>query len=138
MIDPAKKAFSLAEEFKAFALKGNVIDMAIGVVIGTAFAGIVKSLVEKIITPLINMVLPSNQAFSQLKWPQDSPKGVEYGAFLNEVLNFFIIAFVLFIVVVKILGFFMRSKQEAPPPPPTKDQELLSEIRDLLKAEQAK
>jgi large conductance mechanosensitive channel len=138
MLDPSKRVFSLAEEFKNFALKGNVIDMAVGIIIGAAFSGIVKSLVEKIITPLIGLVLPSDKAFSQLKWPAGAEKGVEYGAFLNEVLNFFLVALVLFIVVVKLLGFIMRSKQEAPPPPPTKDQELLTEIRDLLKTQQAK
>ena len=139
MIDPAKKAFSLAEEFKAFALKGNVIDMAVGVIIGAAFGGIVKSLVEKIIMPLISVVLPSDQGYTQWKWtPHGTTKVVEYGQFLGEVVNFIVVALVLFIFVVKILGFLMRSKQEAPPPPPTKDQELLMEIRDLLKAQQAK
>jgi large conductance mechanosensitive channel len=139
MIDPAKRAFSLAEEFKAFALKGNVIDMAVGVIIGAAFGGIVKSLVEKIIMPLISVVLPSDQGYTQWKWtPHGTTKAVEYGQFLGEVVNFVVVALVLFIFVVKILGFIMRSRTEAPPPPPTKDQELLTEIRDLLKAEQAK
>ncbi len=139
MHDPTKKVFSLVEEFKSFALKGNVIDMAVGIVIGTAFSGIVKSLVEKIIMPMISVVMPSDQGFTKWSWtPHGTTKVVEYGQFLGEVLNFLIVAFVLFIIVVKVLGFIMRSKQEAPPPPPTKDQELLTEIRDLLKSQQAK
>jgi large conductance mechanosensitive channel len=134
MLDPTKKVFSLFEEFKNFALKGNVIDMAVGIIIGTAFGGIVKSLVEKIIMPLVSVVLPSDQSYTQWKWiPHGTTKAVEYGQFLGEVLNFVIVALVLFIIIVKFLGFIMRTKKEAPPPPPTKDQELLAEIRDLLK-----
>ncbi len=136
MLDPSKKVFSLAEEFKNFALKGNVIDMAVGIIIGAAFGGIVKSLVNKIIMPLISVVVPSDQSYTKWSWtPHGTTKAVEYGQFLGEVLNFVIVALVLFIVVVKLMGFIMRSKQEAPPPPPTKDQELLTEIRDLLKSQ---
>jgi large conductance mechanosensitive channel len=139
MIDPRKKAFSLAEEFKNFALKGNVIDMAVGIIIGAAFSGIVKSLVDKIIMPLISVVVPSEEGFTKWSWtPHGTTKAVEYGQFLGEVMNFVIVALVLFIFVVKFLGFIMRSKSEAPPPPPTKDQELLTEIRDLLKAQQVR
>ena len=139
MIDPAKKVFSLVDEFKNFALKGNVIDMAVGVVIGGAFAGIVKSLVDNIITPLISVFVPSDKGYTQWMWtPHGTTKEVKYGLFLSDIVTFLILALVLFIFVVKVLGFFMRSRQEAPPPPPTKDQELLTEIRDLLKAEQTK
>jgi large conductance mechanosensitive channel len=139
MIEPTKKVFSLAEEFRNFALKGNVIDMAVGIIIGGAFGGIVKSLVEKIIMPLISVVLPSNQSYTKWSWtPEGTTKAVEYGQFLGEVVNFVVVALVLFIFVVKFLGFIMRTKHDAPPPPPTKDQELLSEIRDLLKTQQGK
>jgi large conductance mechanosensitive channel len=137
MIDPTKKVFSLAEEFKAFAFKGNVIDMAVGVIIGGAFGGIVKSLVDHVIMPLISMIPFTAQDYKDWIY-QHGDKKVPYGLFLADIVNFLIIAFVLFIFVVKFLGFIMRSKQEAPPPPPTKDQELLTEIRDLLKSQQAK
>ncbi len=128
-MQPTKKLFSLAEEFKNFALKGNVIDMAVGVVIGTAFSGIVNSLVKNIIMPIVSIPIPANEGYT--KW-QIGP--VTYGLFLSDILNFLIIALALFFFIVKFLGWILRTKREAPPPPPlTKDQELLIEIRDLLK-----
>jgi large conductance mechanosensitive channel len=128
------RAFSLLDEFKQFALKGNVIDLAIGVIIGAAFAKIVDSLVKHIIMPLISVVVPGNQGYLEWKWVIDG-KEVPYGLFLGEIVNFLILAFVLYLFIVKFLGFVMRTKKEeaAAPPPPTKDQELLAEIRDLLK-----
>jgi large conductance mechanosensitive channel len=129
------RAFSLLEEFKQFALKGNVIDLAIGVIIGAAFGKIVDSLVKHIIMPLVSVVVPGKQSYLEWKWVLDG-KEVPYGLFIGEVVNFVILAFVLFIFIVKFLGWVMRTKKEevaAPPPPPTKDQELLAEIRDLLK-----
>jgi large conductance mechanosensitive channel len=137
MIDPAKKAFSFAEEFKAFALKGNVIDMAVGVVIGAGFTGLIKSMVDNIINPLISIVMPSNQHFTAWELPVLAHR-IPVGKFLGDIVNFVILALVLFIFVVKILGFLMRSRTEAPPPPLTTDQNLLTEIRDLLKEQQTK
>ena len=129
-----KRAFSMLEEFKQFALKGNVIDLAIGVIIGAAFAKIVDSLVKHIIMPFISVVVPGKQGYLEWKWVIDG-KEVPYGLFLGEIVNFLILAFVLYLFIVKFLGFMMRAKKEeaAAPPPPTKDQELLAEIRDLLK-----
>jgi len=128
------RAFSLLDEFKQFALKGNVIDLAIGVIIGAAFGKIVDSLVKHIIMPLVSVVVPGKQSYLEWKWVLDG-KEVPYGLFLGEIVNFLILALVLFIFIVKFLGWVMREKkQEAvAPPPPTKDQELLGEIRDLLK-----
>jgi large conductance mechanosensitive channel len=129
------KAFSLLDEFKQFALKGNVIDLAIGVIIGAAFGKIVDSLVKHIIMPLVSVVVPGKESYLEWKWIVDG-KEVPYGLFLGEIVNFLILAFVLFLFIVKFLGWVMRTKKEevaAPPPPPTKDQELLAEIRDLLK-----
>jgi len=128
------RAFSLLDEFKQFALKGNVIDLAIGVIIGAAFGKIVDSLVKHIIMPLVSVVVPGKQSYLEWKWVLDG-KEVPYGLFLGEIVNFLILALVLFIFIVKFLGWVMREKkQEAvAPPPPTKDQELLAEIRDLLK-----
>jgi large conductance mechanosensitive channel len=128
------RAFSLLGEFKQFALKGNVIDLAIGVIIGAAFGKIVDSLVKHIIMPLVSVVVPGKQSYLEWKWIIDG-KEVPYGLFIGEIVNFLILALVLFLFIVKFLGWVMREKkQEAvAPPPPTKDQELLGEIRDLLK-----
>lgn len=134
MLEPTKKVFSLAEEFRNFALKGNVIDLAVGVIIGGAFGGIVNSLVKNVIMPVVSVVMPAEHGYTEWAWTvPHTTKAVPYGLFLGDVVNFVILALVLFIFVVKFLGFIMRTKQDAPPPPPTKDQELLSEIRDLLK-----
>ena len=132
-IDPTKKAFTLVEEFKAFAFKGNVIDMAVGVIIGAAFGKIIDSFVKNLIMPLLGLLLPGQQGY--LGWKiVVGAKEVPYGLFIGEVVNFLIIAAVLFVFIVKFLGFITKSKQKeaAAPPPLTKDQELLSEIRDLL------
>ena len=128
------RAFSMLEEFKQFALKGNVIDLAIAVIIGAAFGKIVESLVKHIIMPLVSVVVPGTGSYLEWKWVIDG-KEVPYGLFLGEVVNFLILAFVLYLFIVKFLGLIMRTKKEeaAAPPPPTKDQELLAEIRDLLK-----
>jgi large conductance mechanosensitive channel len=137
-LDPTKKAFSLLDEFKAFAFKGNVIDLAIGVIIGAAFGKIVDSLVKHIIMPLIAAITPGDQGY--LGWKVTiGGSEILYGQFLGEVLNFLIVALALFLFVVKFLGWILRAKKQeaAAPPPPTKDQELLTEIRDLLKAQQA-
>jgi large conductance mechanosensitive channel len=131
---PPKAAVSLVQEFKAFALKGNVVDLAIGVIIGAAFAKIVDSLVKHIIMPLISVIMPSEQSY--LTWKAViNGKEIPYGLFLGEVVNFLLIALVLFIFIVKFLGWLMRTRQKeeiAAVPPLTKDQQLLTEIRDLL------
>lgn len=134
-INPAKKAFSLLEEFKNFALKGNVIDLAVGVIIGGAFSGIVKSLVDHIIMPLVSLVMPTDQGYKAWAF-EFRGKQIPYGLFIADVVNFLILAFVLYLFIVKFLGLLMREKKEAAPPPPTKDQELLAEIRDILKQQQ--
>jgi large conductance mechanosensitive channel len=129
-----QQAFSLWGEFKKFAFKGNVIDLAVGVVIGGAFGKIVDSLVKQVIMPLISVLIPSEQGYLGWKW-ELSGKEIPYGLFVGEVVNFLVIAGVLFFFVVKFLGWIVRSKQaeaDAAPPPLTKDQELLIEIRDLL------
>lgn len=127
-----KKVSSLFEEFKNFALKGNVIDLAIAVVIGAAFGKIIDSLVKHIIMPFISVIVPGEQGYIAWKWMVNG-KEIPYGLFIGEIVNFLIIALVLFLVIVKFLGMIMKSKQEVPTPEPTKDQVLLAEIRDLLK-----
>jgi large conductance mechanosensitive channel len=133
-LDPTKAAWSLLDEFKSFAFKGRVIDLAVGVIIGAAFGKIVTALVEKIIMPLISLVMPTDQPYTDWKWVIGD-KEILYGAFLSEVVNFLLISLVLFIFIVKFLGWVMRTKKEeaAAPPPPSKEELLLTEIRDLLK-----
>ena len=123
-----KKASGLLDEFKKFAFKGNVIDLAVGVIIGAAFGAIIKSLVDNIFMPLIALILPGDKGY--LEWQY---KGIAYGKFIGEIINFLLIALALYIFIVKFLGWILRSKRQETPPPPTKDQELLMEIRDLLK-----
>jgi large conductance mechanosensitive channel len=128
--DPTKKVGGLLDEFKAFAFKGSVIDLAVGVIIGAAFGAIIKSLVDYIIMPVVSMVIPSEKGFESWEW-----RGILFGKFLADVVNFLIVAFVLFIFIKKFLGWVMRAKQQeavAAAPPMTKDQELLTEIRDLM------
>jgi large conductance mechanosensitive channel len=132
-LEPTKKAFSLFDEFKQFAFKGNVIDLAIGVVIGAAFGKIIDSLVKNVIMPLIGLLLPSEKGYEHWKLVVGD-KEVPYGLFISDVLNFLIVALALFLFIVKFLGWIMRSKKEeaAVPPPLTQEQQLLTEIRDLL------
>jgi large conductance mechanosensitive channel len=128
-LNPTRKALSLFEEFKNFAFKGNVIDLAVGVIIGAAFGAIVKSLVEDIFMPLVGLILPGG-GYKDWQW-----HGVHYGAFIAQVVNFLLIALILFVFIVKFLGWVasFRKQEAVAPPPPTRDQELLMEIRDLLK-----
>jgi large conductance mechanosensitive channel len=137
-IKPREKALSLFEEFKAFAFKGNVIDLAVGVIIGTAFGKIVSSLVENLLMPLVAVILPGQAGYEQWKLTIHG-KDVPYGKFLGDVVNFVIVALALFLFIVKFLGWVMRvrKKEEAAPPPPTREQELLAEIRDLLREKRA-
>lgn len=127
------KAWSLLDEFRNFAFKGNVVDLAVGVIIGAAFGKIVDSLVKNIFMPLISTVAPTDSGYTE--WTATlNGKEVPYGLFLGDVVNFVIVAFVLFLFIKKFLGSVMRSRTEETktPPPLTKEQELLTEIRDLL------
>jgi large conductance mechanosensitive channel len=131
--DPAKKIGSLFDEFKNFAFKGNVVDLAIGVIIGAAFGSIIKSLVDNIIMPVISIVLPGEKGY--IGW-HATINGVDipFGKFIGEIVNFLFVALFLFLFIKKFLGWLMRAKkEEAATPPMTKDQLLLTEIRDLLK-----
>jgi large conductance mechanosensitive channel len=129
-----EKALSLLEEFRAFAFKGNVIDLAVGVIIGAAFGGVIGSLVKHILMPLIGVLLPGEQSYLKWKWVIGGQE-ILYGQFLGEVLNFLIVALALFLVIRKFMGWVMRVRKEeaGKVPAMTKDQELLTEIRDLLK-----
>ncbi len=130
------------EEFKAFAMRGNVLDMAVGVVIGGAFGKITTSLVNDIIMPLISM-LTGGIDFSSWKWVLKAAQGdaaevaVNFGNFIAVVLDFIIIAFAVFCMV-KAINKLHKKKEEAPaaPPEPSAEEKLLAEIRDLLKEKQ--
>jgi large conductance mechanosensitive channel len=128
------KVSAMLEEFKNFALKGNVVDLAIGVIIGAAFGKIVDSLVKHIIMPLVSVVMPGQQGYLGWKWVING-KDVPYGLFIGEIVNFLIVALALYLFIVKFIGILMKNKQEkvTAPPPLTKDQELLVDIRELLK-----
>jgi large conductance mechanosensitive channel len=132
-MDVSKKAVSLLEEFKGFAFKGNVVDLAVGVIIGGAFGKIVDSLVKSVIMPIIGAILPGEQGYLGWKLVVNG-KDIPYGLFIGEVVNFIVVAAALFFVIVKFLGLLIKKKEveAAAPPALSKDQELLIEIRDLL------
>lgn len=122
------------KEFRDFAVKGNVIDLAVGVIIGGAFGKIINSMVEDIITPAV--LAPALKAakldnLAQLTIPGTA---IKYGNFLSTVISFIIIAFVLFLII-RLVNRMKRKEEEVPTaaPAPTQDQVLLTEIRDLLK-----
>lgn len=121
-------------DFKEFALKGNVLDLAVGVVIGGAFGAIVTSLVDNIIMPLVGILL-GGVDFSDLQVGKGD-SAIMYGAFIQSIVDFFIIAFSIFIALRFIMKFKKKEevKEEAPVVDP--QEELLKEIRDLLKEQQ--
>lgn len=136
----------MMKEFKAFAIKGNVIDLAVGVIIGSAFAKIVDSLVQDIIMPVAgklfggldftNYYLPLNNQGAHLTLIEAKKAGAvfAYGSFITILLNFFILAFIIF-QMVRMLNKAKKSEPEAPPPPASTAEDilLLREIRDALK-----
>lgn len=135
---------SILQEFKTFAVKGNMIDMAVGLVIGAAFGKIIASLVADVIMPPLGLAI-GGVNFSDLVIILEPAQGeqpavvVAYGKFIQTIVDFVIIALVIFMAV-KGINRLKREEQAAPPAPaaPTKDQVLLSEIRDLLRAQQDK
>jgi len=132
---------SIAKEFREFISRGNVVDLAVGVIIGGAFGAIVKSLVDQVIMPPIGL-LTSGVDFAKLEWvlkPEDpatkhAAVAIQYGAFLNTIIQFVIVALAVF-AVVKLVNVLRRKQAEEPAAPaaPTPTEALLTEIRDLLK-----
>ena len=130
------------KEFREFIARGNVVDLAVGVIIGAAFGAVVKSLVEQVIMPPIGLAT-GGLDFAQLKYvlkPADlvaktAEVAIGYGAFVNTLINFLIVAFVIFLIV-KAVNSLKREEAAAPsaPPGPTPSETLLTEIRDLLKS----
>ncbi len=131
---------SFVKEFKEFAMKGNVVDMAVGIIIGAGFGKIVSSLVADIIMPPIGLLI-GGVDFSGLKVTLqeavDKAPAVtlNYGSFIQTVLDFIIVAFSIFMII-KVMNKLKKSEQEVPavPAAPTKEEVLLGEIRDILKA----
>ena len=128
----------LFEEFKTFAIKGNVLDMAVGVIIGGAFTAIVNSIVTNIAMPLIGILIGVDFKDWVIELPRPygsaPPSVLGIGVFLNNIINFLVVAVTVFLFV-KALNAFKKKQDAAPPPPPkpSKEEELLIEIRDLLK-----
>jgi large conductance mechanosensitive channel len=135
---------SILSEFKAFAVKGNVVDMAVGIIIGAAFGKIVSSFVGDVIMPPIGILI-GGVDFSDLAITLKAAEGdlpavvMSYGKFIQTVLDFIIVAFAIFMGV-KAINRLKREEEAAPEAPaaPSREEELLSEIRDLLKAQQHK
>lgn len=129
----------MIKEFKAFAMRGNVVDMAVGIIIGGAFGKIVSSFVGDVIMPPIGLLL-GGVDFSDLALTLKSAEGdqpavmLKYGMFINTVIDFIIIAFAIFMVI-KAMNTLKKKEEEKPaaPPEPPADVKLLTEIRDLLK-----
>jgi large conductance mechanosensitive channel len=139
----SKKELQMLKEFRDFAMKGNVVDLAVGVIIGAAFGAIVSSMVADIIMPIIGAItggldfsnyftgLSKTVTATNLADAKKQGAVLAWGSFLTLTLNFIIVAFVLF-VVIRFMNTVKR-KEEAAPPKPTREVELLTEIRDLLK-----
>ncbi|BCK84124.1 large conductance mechanosensitive channel protein MscL [Dysosmobacter sp. NSJ-60] len=130
------KTTGLIAEFKQFIARGNVMDMAVGVIVGGAFKAIADSLVNDIINPILGIFAGGNESLSALAIHLPGGGDLLIGSFLNAVLNFLIMAFVVFCLV-KSINKFHRKKEKAAPPPappePSAEERLLTEIRDLLK-----
>lgn len=124
----------MLKEFKTFIMRGNVIDLAVAVIIGGAFSAIVGSLINDIITPLL--LQPAMTALGVTELEKIAWNGVKYGKFIASVINFVVTAFIIFMMI-KGMNKLAKKKEDEPapaaPPAPTMDQALLTEIRDLLK-----
>ena len=140
----------MLKEFKEFAMRGNVMDMAVGIIIGAAFGKIITSLVNDVIMPPIGLLmgnadfsdlfvnLTMGQSFASLAEAEAAGAPIiKYGIFINTVLDFVIVAFAIFLLI-RALNKLKRKQEAAPPPPPpapSAEQKLLTEIRDLLRAQ---
>jgi large conductance mechanosensitive channel len=136
----------MLKEFKAFAMRGNVVDMAVGIIIGAAFGRIVSSLVNDVIMPPIGLLMGnldfsdlyinlSTQAYNSLAAAEEAGAPViKYGTFINNIIDFVIVAFAIFLVI-RAMNKLKKKEEEAPPAPPepSAEEKLLTEIRDALR-----
>ncbi|MCW0323147.1 large-conductance mechanosensitive channel protein MscL [Pantoea dispersa] len=134
---------SLFKEFRDFAMRGNVVDLAVGVIIGAAFGKIVSSLVANIIMPPLGLLI-GGVDFKQFKWVLKPAEGdipavvMEYGNFIQTVFDFIIVAFAIFVAIKVMNKLYKKKEVEKPAPKPTNEEVLLTEIRDLLKQQNNK
>jgi len=136
-----EKIMSMMTEFKEFAIKGNAVDMAVGIIVGAAFGKIVSSFVNDVIMPPIGLLI-GGVDFNKLTFTLKEASGdvaavmISYGKFIQTVIDFTIIAFVIFIVIKAINSQKRKEEEPVPPPGPSKEELLLSDIRDILKEKQ--
>ena len=134
---------SLFKEFRDFAMRGNVVDLAVGVIIGAAFGKIVSSLVANIIMPPLGLLI-GGVDFKQFKWVLKPAEGdipavvMEYGNFIQTIFDFVIVAFAIFIAIKVMNKMYKKKEVEKPVAKPTNEEVLLTEIRDLLKQQNNK
>jgi len=134
------KVKNFLNEFKTFAIRGNMIDMAVGVIIGGAFTAIVTSIVTNIALPLIGILIGVDFSGWEIVLPRPygnaAPSTMGVGNFINSVINFIVVAFVVFLFV-RTLNRFRKKQEDAPPPKPSQEEILLTEIRDILQGQNA-
>lgn len=136
-----ERIMSMMTEFKEFAIKGNAVDMAVGIIVGAAFGKIVSSFVNDVIMPPIGLLI-GGVDFNKLTFTLKEASGdvaavmISYGKFIQTVIDFTIIAFVIFIVIKAINSQKRKEEEPVPPPGPSKEELLLSDIRDILKEKQ--
>lgn len=136
-----ERIMSMMTEFKEFAIKGNAVDMAVGIIVGAAFGKIVSSFVNDVIMPPIGLLI-GGVDFNKLTFTLKEASGdvaavmISYGKFIQTVIDFTIIAFVIFIVIKAINSQKRKEEETVPPPGPSKEELLLSDIRDILKEKQ--
>lgn len=134
---------SFFKEFRDFAMRGNVVDLAVGVIIGAAFGKIVSSLVANIIMPPLGLLI-GGVDFKQFRWVLKPAEGdipavvMEYGAFIQTIFDFVIVAFAIFMAIKLMNKLYKKKEVEKPEPKPSKEELLLTEIRDLLKQQNTK
>ena len=129
----SQKTTGFLAEFRKFSARGNVMDLAVGVIIGGAFKGITDSLVADILNPILGVFAGDNEALAAMAVQLPGGGALMIGNFINAVLSFIIMAFVVFCIV-KIFNRIHKKEEAAPPPPaPSAEEVLLTEIRDLLK-----
>lgn len=127
------RRISMLSEFKTFIMRGNVLDLAVGVIIGGAFTGLVKSLTNNLITPIISFFTGGTSDLNNLQLVITKELTFKYGAFINDVINFLITAFVVFMIIKMVNRIFRTSKDEEVKVNP--ELEILTEIRDLLESQ---